>query len=84
MQGARVAASQAPAQQFQRAHDNGQHIVEVVGDAAGQLADGLHLLRLAQLVFQAVLLGDIDADTGATHRPAVLALGIAARQHPAH
>ena len=26
----------------------GQQVVEVVRDAAGELADGLHLLRLAQ------------------------------------
>ena len=31
-------------------HD-GQHIVEVVGDAAGQLADRFHLLDLAKLGF---------------------------------
>ena len=34
------------------ADDRTQHIVEVVGDAAGQGADRLHLLRLAQLRFQ--------------------------------
>ncbi len=31
------------------ADDDRQHIVEVVGDAAGQLADRLHLLDLAEL-----------------------------------
>ena len=30
--------------------DDGENVVEVVGDAAGQLADGLHLLRLRQLL----------------------------------
>jgi len=30
--------------------DPGQEVVEVVGDAAGQLADGVHLLALAQLL----------------------------------
>ena len=30
------------------AEDAGQQVVEVVGDAAGELADGLHLLGLAQ------------------------------------
>ena len=34
-----------------RALDDGQQIVEVVGDAAGQLAQRLHLLALAELVF---------------------------------
>ena len=33
------------------ADDHRQHIVEVVGDAAGQLADRLHLLDLAKLGF---------------------------------
>ena len=32
------------------AHDDGEHIVEVVRDAAGELADGLHLLDLAELL----------------------------------
>jgi hypothetical protein len=41
---------------FQRADDTGQQIVEVVGDATGQLADRLHLLRLAQLFLG---LGDV-------------------------
>ncbi len=33
-------------QEVGRHHDGGQHVVEVVGDAAGELADQLHLLRL--------------------------------------
>ena len=33
--------------------DDGQEIVEIMGDAPGQLADGLHFLRLAQLRLQA-------------------------------
>ena len=32
-------------------HDHHEDIVEVMRDAAGQLADGLHFLRLSQLVF---------------------------------
>ena len=34
------------------ADDRRQDIVEVVGDAAGELAHGLHFLRLAQLCFE--------------------------------
>ncbi|MGX1362138.1 hypothetical protein AB7M46_007195 [Bradyrhizobium elkanii] len=34
-----------------QAGDDGQDIVEVVGDAAGEVPDGLHLLHLAQLLF---------------------------------
>ena len=42
--------------QFERAGDAGQQVVEVVRQAAGQLAHRLHLLRLAQLFFQLVAL----------------------------
>jgi len=42
----------AALQQFQAADDPGQHVVEVVRDAARQLADRLHLLRLAQLLLR--------------------------------
>ena len=38
------------ADRVQPAHDHGQQIVEVVRHAAGELAHGLHLLRLAQLL----------------------------------
>jgi hypothetical protein len=39
------------------AADDGEKVVEIVGDAAGQLPDGLHFLRLAQLGFQPGLAG---------------------------
>ena len=39
---------QALAQQFEAAENRHQQIVEVMRDAAGQLADRLHLLRLEQ------------------------------------
>ncbi|MNO09218.1 hypothetical protein D3C81_2322470 [compost metagenome] len=39
-----TATGQAPAQQLQAADDTGQHIVEVMGDAAGELADRFHFL----------------------------------------
>src|ERR1019366_1610224 len=32
--------------------DDGQQVVEVVGDAAGEASDGLHFLRLQQLLLQ--------------------------------
>ena len=48
--------------QVEGADDAGQQVVEVVGDAAGELADGLHLLRLAQQVFDRPLLRDVAAD----------------------
>ncbi len=40
---------QALAQQIEVAHHSHQKIVEVMRDAAGELADRLHLLRLTQL-----------------------------------
>ncbi len=69
----------AGAQQFQRAHDAGEHIVEVVGDAAGQLAHRFHLLRLEQGLaglFQRQLgiapLGDVAGDLGIADEGAIL------------
>ena len=48
-------------QQQVRGHDDGgQHIVEVVRDAAGKLADGLHLLALRHLALERLLLGRFD------------------------
>ena len=52
-------------QQLGVAEDRGQEIVEVVGDAAGELADRIHLLRLDQLRFELPAFGDIDADADA-------------------
>ena len=42
------------------AADRLQQVVEFVGHAAGQRADGFHLLRLAELLLQAVALGDVE------------------------
>ena len=39
--------------------DHREHVVEIVRDAGGQLADGLHLLRLAQLGLQVQPVGDV-------------------------
>ena len=43
-----------------RHHDGGQHVVEVVRDAAGELADHVHLLRLVDLVLQRAPLGGLQ------------------------
>ena len=37
----------------------GEQVVEVVRDAAGEPADGLHLLRLAELLLELHLRGDV-------------------------
>ena len=39
-----------PLRKFQPADDDSEHIVEIMRDAAGQLADRFHLLRLAKLL----------------------------------
>ena len=41
---------EATAQQLKTPRDRHQQIVEVMSDAAGELSDGLHFLRLPQLV----------------------------------
>ena len=41
------------------AEDAGEQVVEIVGDAAGELADGLHFLRLAQALLEVALVGDV-------------------------
>ncbi len=71
---ARVA--QAVDQRFGGAGDDRQHVVEVVRDAAGELADGVELLRLLQLVFGFARGGDVVIDQ---RRAADGALGIAQR-----
>ena len=55
--------------QVERADDALQKIVEVVGDAAGELADGFHFLRLAQRLLGVpqrlgclLLVGDVACD----------------------
>jgi hypothetical protein len=52
----RAEALGALARQHDVAGDAGEDVVEVVGDAAGELADRLHLLRLAQLALELGLL----------------------------
>ena len=44
---------------FGEAQDGGEHVVEIMGDAASEFADGFHFLRLAQLGFQALPLRKI-------------------------
>ena len=56
--------AQPDLQEFQRADDAGQEVVEVVRDAAGELADRFHLLRLAQGLFGLLALGNRLRDAG--------------------
>ncbi len=55
--GARVVVAHARGEQVQRADHRGQHVVEVVGDAAGELAHRFHLLALAQRFLDPQALG---------------------------
>ena len=49
-----------------------QHVVEVMRDSSGQPAHGLHLLRLAHLVFQAPARGHVPrGNDNSTHRGVV-------------
>ena len=58
---ARSSRDQAPQDDVAVADDDAEDVVEVVGDAAGQPADRLHLLRLAELLLQPLRLGDVAA-----------------------
>ena len=61
-------------QQVRIADDRLQHVVEVVRDAAGELADGLHLLRLGELLLELALLGGVER---VEDRRLAVALGLA-------
>lgn len=43
-------------------HDDGEKIIEIVSDAAGEIADGFHLVCLAEASFHALGFGDVDDD----------------------
>ncbi len=59
-------------QDLDRAGDDGEDVVEVVRDAAGELPDRFHLLRLAKLRFGRDLFGQI-ADEAVEHVSAATA-----------
>ena len=56
---AEIALANAPQDEIVRADDHAQHIVEIVSDAAGQLAERLHLLRLPKLVLGFLAAADL-------------------------
>src|SRR5207244_4376678 len=55
----RVGPEAAP-EELAAALDDGQEVVEVVGDAAGELPDRLHLLRLTNLSLELLPLADVS------------------------
>ena len=54
--------------QFRIADDSGKNVVKIMGDAAGQGADGFHFLGHAQPFFQCFSLGDVLDCTETTLR----------------
>ena len=54
------------AQELAVAGDRGQEVVEVVGDPAGEAADRLHLLRLAELRLELLLAREVAHDRDVT------------------
>src|SRR5258708_2288597 len=48
---------------FDGSYDNCQNIIEVVGDAPGQLTDSLHFLGLSKLRFRGDLVGQVANET---------------------
>ena len=70
-------------QQVPVPEDRGQDIVEVMGNAPGQQADGFHLLRLQELLLELLLLGHIpDHAPEAPDLPLPVAQGRAGDDHP--
>ena len=55
---------QPPLDQAEAAEHRGEQIVEIVGDAAGQLADRVHLARFEQLLLQILAVGDVEQGAG--------------------
>ena len=49
--------------------DDGQHVVEVAGDAAGQPSDRVHFLRVGRLLLELQALADIAEDQDGALRP---------------
>ena len=72
---ARIRLGQALRDEAGEAEDCRQQVVEIVGDASGQLADRLHLLRLAQLILERSPLRHVRDDAGAARRRAVGVVG---------
>ena len=71
------------AQRVKAAGDHHQEIVEIVGDAAGQLPERIELLRLGQLLLHLLELelglaafGDIAGDLGKADQPAIFVDGV--------
>ena len=60
----RAVFAQVTLERFEISDDDGEKIIEVVSDAAGQLADPFHLLCLEQPFFGGAALGQVSRDLG--------------------
>src|SRR5262245_37827743 len=65
-------------------HHDGEEIVEIMCNAAGQLADSLHLLRLAQLLLGLLAGRDINDAADDAHESAALGAFDASRDQGVH
>ena len=65
---------QPPLEHLEIAGDHREKIVEVMGDAAGELADGLHLLSLAQLLLHLHARREVPDEAGEDGSAAMLDL----------
>ena len=68
-------------QEFGVSRDHHQQVVEVVGDAAGEPADGFHLLGLAELLLQGAAFGDVLGEKFEEDGVAVVAEGASGEAH---
>ena len=75
-------AGQPPFRHVERAGDDGEHIVEIVGDAAGQLADRFHLLHLADLGLGLAPLGGLGLERAGPLGDSRLQRGVEVAQRP--
>jgi hypothetical protein len=60
----------AQVEQRGMAVDDGQNVVEIMRHTAGQLADGVHLLRLPELLLEPFLVGHVAEQPQQQRRPA--------------
>src|SRR5579883_3100089 len=68
----RIFRRQMSFQRFDIPANHGEEIVEVVGDAAGELADRFHLLRLPKLFLRRAAFGEIPGDLRKADEPPVV------------
>ena len=64
------------------AEQDGQQVVDLVGDAAREPAEAVHLLRVPQLLLEPAHVGDVGREAGEAHDlPRLVADGLAAVVH---